>query len=428
MAIIATFALLALFLATRMPVAFALGVCGMIGLYLTVGGTVTNGLVGIIPFRNSASLLLTTIPMFILMAELLSQCRIIPDVFKFVTALVGRVRGGLAMATILANAGLGSVSGSSSATTGALASITVPRMRAQGYSSALATGVVSAAGTLAVMLPPSIPLIIYGITTETSIGKLFIAGIVPGIITAVSYAVVVYIWGARSPETVPVGERYSWRQKVGAARGVWPAFVLMGIVLGGIYSGAITPTEAGAVGAVGAFIIAVAVGGLRFDGFIVAVRNAIRITAMVIIIVIGASLFGAFLVASGLTEDVLTTLVDSGLPSMLIVVLIVGVYLFLGAIMDELAILLLTLPLTFPLVTGLGYDPIWWGVVVVKTVQIGLEAPPVGMNVFVVSGISGVPLQTAYRGAIRFILAELVVLALLLAIPSISTFLPTHMG
>lgn len=149
---------------------------------------------------------------------------------------------------------------------------------------------------------------------------------------------------------------------------------------------------------------------------------------MVIIIVIGASLFGAFLVASGLTEDVLTTLVDSGLPSMLIVVLIVGVYLFLGAIMDELAILLLTLPLTFPLVTGLGYDPIWWGVVVVKTVQIGLEAPPVGMNVFVVSGISGVPLQTAYRGAIRFILAELVVLALLLAIPSISTFLPTHMG
>ncbi|WP_420392235.1 TRAP transporter large permease subunit [Acuticoccus sp.] len=407
------------------PIAYALLISGTVALFVQVGERAAMGILGTSPYARAADFLLTTIPMFVLMAEFLSSSRIAGDIFRAGYMWVGHLRGGLAVATTLASAGFAALSGSSPAAAATMSAIAVPEMRRYGYADRLSLGVVASAGTLAVIIPPSIVLILYGILTETSIGRLFVAGFVPGIITAVAYIVLIQVWVRVSPAVAPPLERpFSRAERMGALRPVGPALLLVVVVLGGIYSGVVTPTEAGALGASGALVIGLLFSGLRGEGILEALRRTARTTAMIFTIVIAASIFSYFLTISQVAQNLIVWVEGAGLAPFAVLMIVLAIYLALGAFLDPVSILILTLPLAFPLVTSLGYDAIWFGVVATKMVEIGLVTPPVGINVFVAAGAVGARLQDAFAGAALFVVADLAVLAILIAFPEVVTFLP----
>lgn len=277
------------------------------------------------------------------------------------------------------------------------------------------------------MIPPSIGFVLYGIITETSIGKLFIAGILPGILTVVSYSALTMLWAFWRPEVAPPIRPFAWDVRLRSLTDVWPAFLLAAVVLGGIYSGVVTPTEAGAIGAFGALLTGLVVGGLKGSGVTRSMERAAATTAMIFAIVIGATIFGYFLSATQVTQRLVTLIASLNAPAPVILFAILFLYLILGMFMEQIAIQFITLPLVFPIIVSLGYDPIWFGVVIVKTAEIGVVTPPVGLNVYVVSGAAGAPLEEAFAGAAPFILADLFVLALLILFPDIATYLPRMM-
>ena len=419
------FVIMVLLLLARMPIAFAMALSGGLGLYMTLGfdGTISTFASG--SYRHSASLLLTTVPMFILMAEFLSKSRIVPEIFDSAAAWTGRLRGGLAISAVLANTGFAALSGSSTAAAGSLARISVPQMRRHGYDDRLSVGTVASAGTFAATIPPSIALIIYGVVTETSVAQLFIAGIVPGIATAVLYIAAINVWVRLRPEIAGTRpEKVPLRTKLRATRRVWPALLLIGLIIVGIYSGAVTPTEAGGAGALAALIISVTVGGLRWTHFVEAVKDSLTVTAMILAVVIGAGIFGTYMSTTRITTRLFDAIENAGLPVAIVLGIIILLYIILGTFMDAIAMLVLTLPLTFPLAMELGFDAIWFGILVVKLAEIGLITPPLGLNVYVAASVSKTDIGVAFAGASRFVLVELLMVALLIAFPVVATFLP----
>lgn len=416
--------LLLALIALGMPIAFALAVTGALGVLSQIGFTPMLGVLQTTPYRTAASFLLSTIPLFILMAELLARGSVVKDLFRLAYLCLGHIRGGLAMAAIAANVGFAVLSGSSTAAAAAMSRISMPEMRRYGYDESFALGVIAIGGTLSIMIPPSLSLILYGVLTETSIGKLFLAGVIPGLVTVVGYLVTIWVLVKRRPEIAPATERFPMRERLQAVPRVWPVLVLVFLVLGGIYSGAITATEAAAVGAAGALVISVVSGGLRTRGLNESLAATLRTTCMIFAIIIGAMIFSYFLAIAQIPQTLVTWVGELPLPPWAIMLVIIAIYIVLGFFIDQIAIIILTLPLVFPLVMSLGYDPIWFGIIVTKTAEIGLVTPPLGMNVFVACGATGTRIEQGFRGVAPFLLGDLIVIALLFMIPGLSTWLP----
>lgn len=415
-------------MALGLPIGFSLGAAGLLGLYLIGGLDVVTGLLAIVPFRTSASFILTTIPMFVLMAEFVKQGGLAKDLCDSAQKWLGHLPGGLAIAAIAACAGMGALTGASTAAAAAIGGTMMPQMKKYGYNRSFASGTLSMGGTLAIMIPPSIPMIIYGTQTETSIGELFIAGIIPGIISAIFYSILIIAWCKIRPEIAPQIEGSSWRAKIESLKDIWPVSVLVVAVIGGMYSGLVTPTEAGAVGAAGAFTIMLILRRLTSKDLVISLYNTALTTTMIMTIVFGAHFFSYFITISGASDAVAKMLESLQLsPVLVIILVIVPIWVLLGMFMDNLPILLLTLPVMFPPVVKMGFDPVWFGVLCVALGEVGLITPPVGLVVFVVSSITEVPLHEVFRGAIPYIIAEAVVLALLIAFPQLATFLPALM-
>ncbi len=424
--IVAVLALIAL----RVPIGVALGGVSVIGVMALRGPGVGAGLVKTVPFEFAASWSLSAIPMFLLMGAVAHHSGISVSLFRAARVWFGRLPGGLALASNFACAGFSAASGSSLATAAAMGRITIPEMIRQGYDKGLSTGVVAAAGTLGSLIPPSILMVIYGIFAETSISKLLIAGILPGILTAVIYAAMITTRCWLNPALAPpVLEKSSLREKLAATRGIWPILTLIVGIIGGIYGGIITPTEAGAFGAFLAFVIAFLQGRLTLHVFRESIMEALVNTARIFFIALGAVLLTKFLALSGILFAAGELIGDWSLDPLLLVIATSVIYVVLGMFLDPLGLMLLTLPLLLPMFEALGLNLIWLGVLVIKYLEIGLMTPPVGFTVYIVKTVVGdeVPLGTIFRGVSWFLACEVVIVSLLVAFPQISLYLPSLM-
>jgi len=412
-----------------MPLAFAMGIVGFIGFWLMVGFNPAGAMSAQIVWDTLSSYSLSVLPLFVLMGNLINHSGLSRELYAASNAAVGHYRGGLAMATILACGGFAAVSGSSLATAATMTSIAMPSMRRYKYADRLSTASVAAGGTLGILIPPSVIMVIYGSMTETSIGKLFIAGVVPGILGIMFYlmAVAWTVW--RDPEAGPAGDRVSRQDKLRAFGQVWLILLLFLIVMGGIYLGVFTATEAAGIGAAGAFIIALLRRSLTIRSLFTILAATIRTTAMLMSILIGALIFANFINVAGVPSAVVNAINSLGLPPLGVIFGLIIFYILLGAVFDELAMILLTIPVFFPLVIGLGFDPIWFGIVIVMVVEIGLICPPIGMNLFVIkAAVGNVPLTTMFRGIIPFVVADIVRLTLIVLVPTLVLFLPNQMS
>lgn len=415
--------LLFVLMATGMPVAFSMAVSGTLGLYFLMGPLPTGEILSNVLIASVGHFVLVSIPMFVLMAELLTASKVTRDAYAASQAMFGHIRGGLAIATVSASVLLAALIGNSTASTATLSTAAYPELQKHGFAKTLSLGVVSIGGTLAIMIPPSITFIVLGILTETSIGALFTAGILPGLLTAGVFVLTIKVIGWIQPETTPRAEPFDGRRLVSSLAPIWPMVLLVVLIIFAIYSGVATATEVGAVGAAASLLIVVLLGRINWSGFTISVSNGMRTTTMILTIVFCAQIFGYFLTFTQVTQNLI--LFVEGLPlspHTIMAILLVG-YLILGMFMDQLAIIILTVPLTFPLATSLGFDPIWFGVIVTKTVEIGLVTPPMGLNAFVASAQTGEPAHTVFRGLVPFIIGDLIVLVLLFLFPEIALFL-----
>lgn len=420
--------LMLLLLALGMPIAFALGIAGSIGLLMNSGWDSFLGIMQTAPYDSVKSFIMTSIPMFILMASLMTVSGIMKDLFQAAYKWLGKLPGGLGIATVFAGAMMAAVSGSSQASAAAMSKAAAPEMKKYNYNTAFTMGVVSMSGTLAVMIPPSIILILYGILTETGVGSLLIAGILPGILTALGYIIVIFIWVKMRPEIAPKIEiNPTMKEKIHALKDIWPMLVIVIAVIGGIYSGLVTATEAGAMGAFITLLVVLLMGRLNMKKFGVALTDTIKSTTMIMTIIIGAHIFSYFLTLTQSTQKIVGIVESLEVSKYWILLIIVIIYLILGFFMDQIAILILTLPLTFPIITSLGFNPVWFGIIITKTVEIGLVTPPVGMNVFVATGAAGVKAAEGFKGVTWFVIMDLLILALLIAMPALTLWLPELM-
>jgi len=413
---------------SRMPIGFVMGIVGFGGFCLLRGTSGGFALLDTIPYRTVANYSLCTLPLFILMGQFTLQSQMSGELFNTMRVWLGRLRGGLAMAAIGGCAAFAATSGSSMATTATMAVASLPHMKKYNYDPSLATGSIASGGTLGILIPPSVGFIIYGIVTEESIGKLFIAGILPGILLTALFILTILIITKFNNKLGPPGPSTSLMEKVSSIKNVWPVVVLSCLVIGGLYGGVFTSTEAGAIGASGALIIGLAKRRLSYRSIRDSILETGSLSAMIFIIIIGAVIFSTFLTASTIPAKLAASVARLSVAPIYILLAILLFYIILGTFMDITSGLLLTLPVTFPLIIKLGYDPIWFGVISVLILEIGLITPPVGLNVFVMKGVApDVPIITIYRGIIPFFLAMLVCLALLILIPEIATFLPSVM-
>lgn len=420
-------ALLFILLAIGIPVGFCLAVAGAVGLYMVGGVGAMLGILQTAPYRSAASYTLTTIPMFLLMAQYATKSGITQEIFDGAKAWFGHFRGGLATASVFASAGIGAISGSSSATAAMMAGVAVPEMVRHGYDKRLALGSVAAAGTLAIMIPPSTVLILYGILAEQSIGKLLIAGIIPGIILSLAYVATIWHWVRKKAELAPAAEKMSWRERFVSVKKFWPVVVVAVVVLGGIYTGIITPTESAAIGSVCMLAIAKLFWKLRWSEVYQSTLAAVRTTSMIFMIVIGAHIFGYYLTLTQVTQNLVNFVAGLDVSKWVILLIICLMYLILGCFMDLIAILVLTVPLTYPIMDALGFDLIWYGIIVTLLGEIGLITPPVGLNVFVGASAAKLPVEVGFAGIWRFVVAGLIVLVLLIIFPELATWLPSNM-
>src|SRR5579863_3360117 len=421
---VALFALMLL----RVPVGMAMGLVGVSGFSYLVGGTPALKLVGQTSMRTVTDYTFGVIPMFLLMGTLVSHSGMSRDLFRAANGFVGHLRGGLGIATVAACGGFAAICGSSVATAATFSAVAYPEMRRFGYPQSFATGVIAAGGTLGAMLPPSTVLAVYGIITEQDIGKLFIAGIIPGLLAATMDMITVVIIGKVRPRFLPSAPRHNWAERRGGLRDIWATLLLFVLVIGGLYGGLFTPTEAGGVGASGALIIGVARGKLSRTDIRRSLLQAVRTAAAVLTVLIGALLFGYFLTVTQTPQKVTEFLSVLGIGRYGVLALIMLMYLVLGCLMDVLAMIILTVPIIFPVITQLGFDPIWFGVIIVMTVELGLIHPPVGMNVFVIkSVVQEVSFSTIFVGVLPFIVTDLIRLVILIAFPILALYLPSHM-
>ena len=426
-AVIGFVALFALML-LRVPVGMAMGLVGVSGFAYLVNGDAALKIIGHTSMRTVTDYTFGVIPMFLLMGAFVSNSGMSRELFRAANSFVGHFRGGLGIATIAACAGFAAISGSSVATAATFATVAYPEMRRYNYPQSFATGVIAAGGTLGAMLPPSTVLAVYGIITEQDIGKLFIAGIIPGLLAATMDMLTVVVIGRLRPDFLPVAPRHSWKERLVGVRDVWAMLLLFVFVIGGLYGGLFTPTEAGGVGATGALLIGVIRGKLTHTEIRRSLLQAVRTAAAVLTVLIGALLFGYFLTVTQTPQKVTAFLTALGLGRYGVLALIMLMYIVLGCLMDSLAMIILTIPIIFPVISQLGFDPIWFGVIIVMTVELGLIHPPVGMNVFVIkSVVQEVSFATIFRGVLPFIVTDLIRLVILIAFPILALWLPSHM-
>ena len=412
----------------RMPLAFAMGLVGFAGIAFTRGLDPALASTAQVVYETGFAYTLSVIPLFILMGNFVARAGLAHELFQAAYAFIGHVRGGLAHATVAACAGFGAICGSSIATAATMSKVAYPSMRKLGYSASLSTGVMAAGGTLGIMIPPSTIMVIYGIITETNIGKLFAAGVIPGILTALALMGVIAIVTARDPEHAPPGERTSWPDRWRALRGIWGVALLVVVVLGGIYGGLFTATEGAGFGAAGAFLFALARRRLTWGILYTVLVESARTTAMLFTLLIAATIFANFVNFTTMPGDLKEWITHLGLSPVMVVAAMMLIYVVLGTVMEELTMVLLTIPLFFPIVTSLGFDPIWFGVLIVMIVQIGLISPPVGMNLFVLNALlPEVGLNKIFRGCWPFVLIMVLMLGVLIAFPQLSLWLPSLM-
>ncbi|MCP8882111.1 TRAP transporter large permease [Devosia sp. XJ19-1] len=414
------------FIALGMPIGFAMGLVGFVGFAVLVSLDAAVVRIGVTAYDLATNYAIGTIPLFLFMAHILFASGIGRDLYDFASKWMGRRRGGLAMATVGASAGFAAVSASSLATTATMGLVAMPEMRKNNYNLSLASGSVVAGGTIGSLIPPSGMFIIYGILTETSIGKMFAAGIIPGILLALFYIVTIAIWCRIDPNAGPRGPKFTLREKLWSFTRTGEVIFLFTLVMGGIVLGWFTPTEAGAIGAFGAIIISVARRRLNWEAARRAIYATLKTTGMIFGILFGALVFNSFVTASTIPLHIVEFVTQSGLPSMAVLALVLLVYFVLGMVLDASAMMTLTIPLFFPLMMDLGFDAVLFGVLVVRMTEIALITPPVGMNVYILSGVAkDVPLDKIFKGALPFVAADILHVAMLIAFPLLVLWLPS---
>ena len=419
--------ILIILLFSRMPIGVGMAIVGFFGFAAVVGFEPALGVLRTVPYTTFSEHSLSVIPLFLLMGAFAFQSGMSEDLFNAVYKWLGHFRGGVAMATIVACACFAAISGSSLATAATLGAIALPEMKRYKYDDGLATGAVAAGGSVGILIPPSVILIIYGIITEQSIGKLFLAGIIPGIMEAVFYIFTIGYLTYFKPHHGPRGPKTTFREKMGSLKNAWEVALLFVVVIGGIYKGIFTPTEAAGIGAFGTFIFALLRRRLNWNNFKSSLVSTVETTGMLFLIVLGAMIFGYFLSVTRLPMEFAAIVSDLPVNRYVVLTMILIITLMLGCIMDSMAIVLLTVPVFFPLIQQLDFDPIWFGILVVRVTEMGLITPPVGLNVFIIKGISGVPIGTIFRGVIPHLIADLLQVIVLVMFPQFSLWLPSLM-
>lgn len=422
-------AMLLVLLALGMPVGAVMAILGFVGTIYLIGLGGALGVVGMVPYDDMWSYTLSCVPMFVLMGAIIFHSGIARLLYTAAHKWLGHLPGGLGMATVVACGLFAAVSGSSLASAATMGNVALPEMDRYNYKKSFSTGIIAAGGTIGILIPPSIIFIIYAVLTEQSIGKLFIAGIIPGILEIILYmAVIAIIIKFRPHYAATAAKRAPFREMIGAAPGIWPVLVLFLMVLGGLYFGFFTPTEAGAIGAIGALTISVSARWFSRKKMLSALSDTVRTTGMIFFIVVGAMVYSYFLAITQLPFAMAEWAAASPLPPHGVLAIILVLYLILGCFLDALAMLLLTIPIFAPILFGLGFDPIWVGVIIVRIMEIALITPPLGMNVYVLKGVAkDVPMEQIFLGVMPFVIGDLVLLAILVAFPQISLFLPSLM-
>jgi len=411
-----------------LPLGFGMAAVGIVGFAALTAMFPAVSMVGAVAVDTVVSYNFAVLAQFILMGAFLTQSRLGEDLYRASYAFLGQRRGGLALATILACGGFSAVCGSSTATAATMAKVAVEPMRSYGYDAGFAAGTVAAGGTLGILIPPSTIMVIYGLMTDNDIGKLFIAGILPGVLGVALYMTAVFAVTAVRPDFGPRGTPMPWRERLAAVRQVWALLLLFGVVIGGIYGGAFTPNEAAGVGAGGAFLFALARRTLTWRSLLDLLMDTARTTANMMTVIIGALLFSNFITVAGVPRGLSEFVAGIDASPTQVLLVIVAIYLVLGCLLDSISMVLLTIPIFYPIVAHLGLDPIWFGVILVVVVEIGLITPPIGINVFMIRTIfTEIPMYTIFRGVAPFILADFVRLGILIAVPWISLFLPSLM-
>jgi C4-dicarboxylate transporter, DctM subunit len=409
-----------------MPVGFTMALVGTVGFAVTKGFDAGFGLLARDFWDTWSSYNLTVIPMFVFMGSVAFYAGMSGRLYDASYILFGKWRGGLAMATIVATAGFSAICGSTSATAAAMGKVAIPEMRRHGYDPGLACGCMAAAGSLGIMIPPSTIFIIYGILSEQSIGKLFIAGVVPGLILATLFIAAVWIWARFRPTSAPAGGSTSLKTKLLGLTGLLEMLFLFALVIGGLFAGLFSPTQAAGIGTAAAIAIGLLRRSLDMHRMLLAIKDTLLITAMIMTIVAGATVFGHFMAVTGIPGAASDFL--SGLPvsPTVVMILILAMYLIAGCFMDSLAMVTLTVPILYPTVVALGFDPIWFGVIIVLVVEMGVITPPVGINVYIIKGVApDVPMGKIFKGAMAFLVGMVILAALLLIFPQIATWLPS---
>ena len=411
-----------------MRIAFATALVGFVGLWIMKNFVVAGKVVGFLPHAIVAHYSLSVIPLFIIMGYYAFYAGLTDDIFFTARQWVGHLPGGLAVASVVGCAGFAACTGASTASAAIMGRVAIPEMRKYGYHPRLAAGVVAASGTLASLIPPSVILVIYGIITEQSIGALLIGGFIPGVVSAAIYAAMIYTRVKISPELGKLQPRVSWKKRFYALKGTWGVLLLIFLIIGGIYSGVFTPTEAGGAGAFSAFLMALFMRRLTLERLKESLLETGRTTIMIFSIIVGVLIFVRFLALTGLPATFSQFVLDLPLPRLIVILLIMSIYVFLGMFLDAIGMMMLTLPIVFPAVVALGYDPIWFGIIIVKMCEICLITPPVGLNCYIVRSVApDIPLEEVFRGIIPFVVMDVLTVALFIAFPGIITFLPSRM-
>ncbi|MFH1124484.1 MAG: TRAP transporter large permease [Pseudomonadota bacterium] len=414
---------------SRLPVAFCMALVGLLGFGYLVSPSAALNIIVKDFYTVFSSYDLTVVPLFVFMGQILFYSGISRKLYDAAFVWLGHYKGGLAMATVGACAGFSAICGSTNATAATMASVALPEMKRLNYRDELATGVVAAGGSLGILIPPSVIFIVYGIQTEQSIGKLFMAGILPGILLSILFILTIYIWVSIRPDMAPRIEKQNFKRRIRALTGLVEVIILFVLVMGGLFLGVFTPTEAGAVGAFGGLLIPLVRRQLSWQGFLEALYSSTRTTCMILMIVAGATVFGHFLAVSTIPSTLSSWVVGLPLPPWAIMIVVMFFFLIGGCFMDALGMILLTIPIFYPVAVALGYDPIWFGVVIVLVTELGVITPPVGINVYVVSGIArDVPLEVIFKGAFPFVLTLVAYLVIMIIFPQIALFLPSFVA
>lgn len=417
---------LSLMLVSGMRIAYATALCGFVGLWIIRGYGPAAGLAGLMPYAETSHYTLLVLPLFILMGFLSYYAGITRDVFWTARQWLGHLPGGLAIATIFGCAGFAAACGASTASAAVMGRVALPELKKFGYDDKIAAGCVAAGGTLATMIPPSVIMVIYGFISEQSIGALLLAGIFPGLLSALTYSIMLYIRFKLNPALGPPVTGITWAERFKSVQGVWGIAVLITIVLGGIYTGFATPSEAAGIGALGAFVMALR--RMRLGDLKLALLDTARTSAMIFAIIVGVLIFVRFLAFSGMPSTLANAIIGLDVNRYVILVAILGLYLVLGMFLDGIGMLLLTIPIVLPAVIGLGFNPIFFGVLVVRMIEIGLITPPVGLNVYVLKGVApDISMGDIFRGCGWFVVVDIINVAILIAFPQIILFIPEAM-